>query len=1447
AIIGQGCVLPGCFSPEELWQMVVENKVNISAEKVNTWRVKMEDEIVGPTDTSTKDKSWHNLGGYISDFDQHFDINSYKVEPAIIDVLDPLFKWCFHSAKSALEEAGYTEHEVLAKTGLILGNLSYPSRSFCQYFEEQHLKAMFPEWKNPSRYIDPINRFMSGFPAMITAKALGLEGDSFSIDAACASSLYALKIACDKLNGGSQDMMLVGGVCASDPFLLHNGFTALNALSPSGQSRPFNEAADGLIPSEGAGFIVVKRLKDAVKSGDNILGVIRGIGLSNDGRQGGFLVPSQSGQVKSMQDALEVSGILPEEISYIECHATGTSTGDTIEIKSMGEVYSSSSKIHLSSLKGNIGHAITASGIGSIFKVLSAFKNKVLPPVPNSEPLNTILSDSIFTVSSKAEPWKSKSNRIAGISNFGFCGNNAHLLLEEWNPKTNYESVSANPKKSKVAVIGVEIQSSDFPNAKAYLSHLLGNPKSVEKKKNISFEVKELSSPPKDLKLALSQQLLMLNTIQNLIMQGIHLGKDDTGVFIGMGADAEINRYGFRKRIKDLLDDGEVSATSYDLDQIKTDIGEVLVSAGVLGTMPNVPANRINYHFDYCGMGYTLSAEELSGTKALEVAIQSIQNNELSAALVGAVDMSDEFVNSKALKDVLGVDWPLTDTAVVVALKNNDAAIKDGDKILASIDPNEIREERYTLEKDWVISKMGYSHASSGLIEVATSILLIRNRLQLTKDHSLLKPILESDKGFSYDISCRSFFGGESNFQINSEVIEDIQTRATGDVLIHCYSGLNKEELIDSIQKNVYSEDKKYRLGIVSTADDLQQQRELAIQLVSGNPNLDGWITPNIHFRKERIQGDIAFAYTGAASAYPKMGKSLLEEFPGLIGALKPYCSNIAFATNWIYEVGSKEEKLPFYQLAGSSLMCQIHTAFTKEILGLMPEAVIGLSSGETNSMFAMGVWEDMSGLLHSTLDSGLYSKALGGEFESVKEHWGLLPNVNVNWVNWRILASVAQVKKLLEKEERAYLSIVNTKNDCVIGGDKDACERIIKELGTNKAMPLEHDIAIHCAPVLPFEKAWRKLHTRKVNEVKGVRFYSNYLDGVYTPTSESVADALTGQAVNPIDFTRIVEKAWEDGIRVFVEFGPRNSLGVAIKEILGDKEFVCVSMDRAGQSSLIETMRATTELWAAGVPVNLESLKAKHPKKENSIKIDFPMHMTEIKNKKKLNPIGLKEEVNKNTNPFREAPSFAIAKRKRKTIIAEENINGIREKSQAESFERKNVASPEIENNSDTQNDLNNFEENEIVELLRNQHAIMSEAHENYLAAHLAAQQNFSAFMKNMQDSLFEPENDWQKVGFEKNLQEIQFNSEQEEPIFNSDIAELASHKVNSLNRHELEILSSGRISSVFGPLFEYQDDYALQVRPPQPPYLICDRVTKIEGEPGSLGLGTIWTEIDV
>ncbi|MEJ2659861.1 MAG: polyketide synthase, partial [Desulfobacteraceae bacterium] len=555
AIIGRGCILPGCASPDAVWETVRKGRVHISGPAAGAWRIS-HDKVLPERKPGLL---CTDRGGYISGFEALFDPDAYGVEKSLVTALDPLFQWTLFAAGQALEDAGYRHAPVRSGTGVILGNLSYPTASFTRLSEEFYMDILFAGGRHRTGGVHPLNRFMSGMPALIVKRALGLGGEAFALDAACASALYAVKLACDALATGRADLMLAGGVNAADALFIHAGFSVLRAMSPSGRSRPFHHAADGLIPAEGAAFVALKRLGDALRDRDAIHGVIRGIGLSNDGRAGGFLLPSTEGQVRCMEAAFRCAGLEPRDISFVECHATGTPGGDAVEVLSLGRTFAGCRNVALGSLKANLGHSITASGAAGLIKVLECFRHETIAGTPDAHPLLEELERSAFRVPASPEPWTvSRRCKAACVSSFGFGGNNAHLIVEAREEAAKVRPLrSAGVKDSAgeaIAVVGLAVRTDKIADTAAFAEFLATGAIPGEKPRDaVRLAKNDLAFPPLDLGRCLGQQLLLLAAASDALAQVRRIDGRSAGVFIGMGADAETNRYGLRWRLADLL------------------------------------------------------------------------------------------------------------------------------------------------------------------------------------------------------------------------------------------------------------------------------------------------------------------------------------------------------------------------------------------------------------------------------------------------------------------------------------------------------------------------------------------------------------------------------------------------------------------------------------------------------------------------------------------------------------------------------------------------------------------------------------------------------------------------------------------------------------------------------------------------------------------------------
>lgn len=726
AIIGRNCLLPKSLSPKQLWENVIARRNCLEPATQSEWR--LDPNSLVNTTTPKKDKVNTTQFGFVKNT---FDVdNHFFVDANIINKQDQLTKWLLSVCYRALQDANISlENLKKYRSGVIVGNLIYPTFEFSQFAEAIWLDG---EYK---KQFDPIYRFMSGYPAHFVAECLGMKVPSFTLDAACASSLYAIKLACDQLQSGNADLMLAGGINAVDSLFLNMGFSALNALSMSGFSRPLQRHADGLIPSHGAAVVALRRLDDAIRNDEPILGVIEGIGLSNDGRSGGILQPNQAGQIQAMELAYAGSSVDPSDISWLECHATGTAVGDATEIKSIQQIFTPHPQRHISALKAAIGHTITASGAAALINVLSAFSANVKPPsqVSTKEAAEFVHSAQLNILE---EPimWEKNenSNRYAAINCFGFGGNNAHLIVSDWNKSHNRHAKVAHQikqqQKEKIAVIGLEVLTGRVKNKQQLKDLLEQDIQEAQQEyalEKIELMAQETRFPPTDLQHTLAQQLGMLQIVQTTLKQVRSFDPKRTSILVGMECDAEIARWGLRWR----LDGYFADQTSEWLAETKDAIVAPLLAVDVVGTLPNVVANRINVQFDLKGPSFSLCAEELSGVRALEVASQSLNDHSIDTAIVGAVDLSCESIHRIALSAVKNQEQVCSDSVVVLILKRLTDAQRDQEKIYAIIDLENQTDQ--SVEKN---SVLGNAHAAIGLQQIAESILELEIQQQSTKE-----------------------------------------------------------------------------------------------------------------------------------------------------------------------------------------------------------------------------------------------------------------------------------------------------------------------------------------------------------------------------------------------------------------------------------------------------------------------------------------------------------------------------------------------------------------------------------------------------------------------------------------------------------------------------------------------------------------------------------------
>ena len=434
AIIGMGCRFPGGANhPEAFWQLLRDGVDAISEVPANRWAVS---DVQDESEAESAAKMSTRYGGFIEQFDE-FDPHFFGISPREAVSLDPQQRLLLEVSWEALENAALAPDKLTTKTGVFIG-----------IYGMDYLQLLTRGDAEIDAYLSTGNSHSAASGRL--SYLLGLQGPSLAVDTACSSSLVAVHLAVMSLRNGECDLALTGGTHRILSPELSMAFSKARMLAPDGRCKTFDATADGFVRGEGCGIIVLKRLSDARRDGDNILALIRGSAVNQDGRTSGLTVPNGPSQQAVIRQALENGGVEPSQVSYIEAHGTGTSLGDPIEVGALGAVFGQrSDKLLIGSLKTNMGHLEAAAGIGSLIKVVLSLQHGEIPPhLHFNNPPPYIACDELpISVPTELTSWppppsilgaggaisdddKDKS-RIAGVSSFGLTGTNAHLVLEE--------------------------------------------------------------------------------------------------------------------------------------------------------------------------------------------------------------------------------------------------------------------------------------------------------------------------------------------------------------------------------------------------------------------------------------------------------------------------------------------------------------------------------------------------------------------------------------------------------------------------------------------------------------------------------------------------------------------------------------------------------------------------------------------------------------------------------------------------------------------------------------------------------------------------------------------------------------------------------------------------------------------------------------------------------
>ncbi|MGN6695232.1 MAG: beta-ketoacyl synthase N-terminal-like domain-containing protein, partial [Aquihabitans sp.] len=440
AIVGMDGFFPGAIGLDQYWAAIVAGTDAVTEVSDERWDVaKYYD-----ADAFTKDagrKTPSRWGGFLDAVG--FDPLAYGIPPASLAAIEPVQLLALEVASRALADAGYAEREFdRARASVVFGAESgnelagaYGIRAFLpQIFGD--VPAGLEDWL-PSLTEDSFPGVLANVIAGRVANRLDLGGVNYTVDAACASSLAALDAACKELRAGTSDLVLCGGAD------LHNGlndyllFASVHALSPTGRCRTFDANADGIALGEGIACVVLKRRVDAERDGDRIYALVDAVAGSSDGRHLGLTAPRKEGQQRAVHRALQQSGRSLQNVGLVEAHGTGTVVGDRTEMATLTEVFEEAGvpvgNVVLGSVKSQIGHTKCAAGLAGLIKAAKAVHHGVLPPTANLVEPNPYYDaeTSPFRFIDAARPWAG-TDRIAGVSAFGFGGTNFHTVISAY-------------------------------------------------------------------------------------------------------------------------------------------------------------------------------------------------------------------------------------------------------------------------------------------------------------------------------------------------------------------------------------------------------------------------------------------------------------------------------------------------------------------------------------------------------------------------------------------------------------------------------------------------------------------------------------------------------------------------------------------------------------------------------------------------------------------------------------------------------------------------------------------------------------------------------------------------------------------------------------------------------------------------------------------------------
>lgn len=671
AIIAMGSVLPGSVGVEQFWKNISEGIDSIV--DLGEFIPALREDILGGTHKEpVVDKTYTLLRGSVRDVPWQETLHGKYYNKQEFEKSNLAEKMLAHTIAECKEAISYYDAVQSSRVKCFLGSTA---EGFAGLSVTAYLEVLEQEMKNIDPSLDAgqlsalTDKVTGGVPRSkdrsqfdlcdrIIKRMLHENVETLLIDTACSSSAYATHLAASALIDKECDLALAGGIYVPDPscfatFAQFRGLTATN-------STPFDAQADGVVFADGATLIAMKRLDDAIDAGDNILCVLRGVGLSSDGKSVAINVPRTPGQKLAMERGLQKSGLSVDTLQYIEAHATATSVGDAIEANSISEITATRDKslppVELGGIKALIGHTGWTASTASLLKMIKAFEENTIPKQTKfSIPNKRIKPEaSGIHISIENRPWPVNVDHLpkrAGINSFGFGGTNTHTIIESFEAAYHTKLLEGikpqGTSDAKLVIVGTGFL---YPSGHSLSQELPGDVSQFDRFKLVLPEgkvllpdVKEAMDPSQFLSTLAAEKVL--NTIEGKWQQL----RDSIGVVVGMESGTERSAWTRERLLSDQVKRRALTDTPYQhsvtmlqaIDNLK-EKRPASTPYTLPGLLPSITASRVSFLFNLQGPNMIVDSGKNSLMQAVATAARLLRSGDSALMIAGGINCYSE-------------------------------------------------------------------------------------------------------------------------------------------------------------------------------------------------------------------------------------------------------------------------------------------------------------------------------------------------------------------------------------------------------------------------------------------------------------------------------------------------------------------------------------------------------------------------------------------------------------------------------------------------------------------------------------------------------------------------------------------------------------------------------------------------------------------------------------